>query len=129
MLEGIAQQTDNKIVVSGFCRNPVTVPADIDFFIARFNINGTFDNSFGGTGLRFVDINNGFNFAGSQLTDANNKTTVSGWGSGDFQSARLNADGSFDNTFNGTGKISLTINTNNSVCYASAFQQDGKLLL
>src|SRR5213075_154930 len=76
---GIVQQSDSKIVVSGFA-NPRFDITSIDFFVIRFNENGSLDNSFAGVGYRFVDFNNSIDFSSTVLTSANNKTTVSGWG-------------------------------------------------
>src|SRR5262249_21381518 len=80
---------------------------------ARFNADGSLDATFANTGAGTID----FGFAGGngQATgvalQADGKIVVSGFGDvagsgqNDFAVARLNADGSLDASFNGTGKV------------------------
>ena len=124
-----AEQSDGKIIVGGMLSNYDDGTAHPISGIARLNSDGTFDTSFNpsGTGLvgQGVSVNTivvlssgkilvGGNFAGY---DDGSTHYVNGI-------IRLNADGSFDPTFNtsGTGITGYQVQT-------IAVQSDGKILV
>ncbi|MGA8277799.1 MAG: hypothetical protein WB784_06355 [Rhodanobacteraceae bacterium] len=107
---GIAVQADGRIVVAG-----VTVPANgnHDFAIARLNDDGALDTTFGaGTGkvtLAFDLGGNNEDYANAIALQPDGKIVVAGFANNpghgpDFAVARLLGDGTYDSTFNLTGR-------------------------
>jgi len=102
LMKGIAVQRDGKVVIAG---NP-----DSDTgIIERLNPDGTLDNSFGGTGVRSITVGGaalGFTafapLADGKLILAGGNQAISG-AQGDGVVVRLNADGTLDRSFNGSG--------------------------
>jgi len=109
-----------------------------DFFIARFNANGTLDTSFNFDGKVTVDFDGGNDFCNAIALQSDGKIVVAGStdnlvGNTDFAIARLNADGTLDPDFGaGTGKRTVTFDlggTNADFGTALAIQPDGKLVV
>jgi uncharacterized delta-60 repeat protein len=112
-------QADGKLVVVGTTSPydpffpplfPDITPADADFLIARYNMDGTPDKTFAGTGLLRLDFNGGSDFAGALAQQPDGKLVVGGSatnaaGKVGAAAVRLNTDGTLDTTFNSTGKI------------------------
>ena len=97
----VALQPDGKIVVAGYT-NFSGVGANNDFAVARLNPDGSLDNTFSGDGKVTHNFGNDDRAAGIAL-QADGKIVVAGqWdgGSADFAVIRLNANGTFDTTFN-----------------------------
>jgi uncharacterized delta-60 repeat protein len=91
----IALQPDGKIVAVGF-------GAGQGGLVARYNVDGSLDTSFGTSGL--VDHPDFFTIAGVGL-QSDGKIVVNG--GQDWKASRLNTDGSIDATFGGTGTIQV----------------------
>lgn len=115
----IAQQSDGKILIGGHFTNYNGTTAN---YLARLNTNGTLDNTFntGGSGAA--------NRVEAILVQPDGKILISGG----FQSyngtnanymARLNTDGTLDNTFN-TGGSGANFNVT-----TMALQPDGKIII
>lgn len=106
-ISSIVIQSDGKIIAAGSWDG-----GSSDFAIARYNTNGSLDTTFSGDGrVNLTFANNSFfggaEFATSVRLQADGKILVVGYtnsetaiGDNDFAIARLNADGSFDTTFN-----------------------------
>jgi len=116
----IAVQSDQKILVVGYFTSYRGAWCD---GIARLNSDGSFDNTFNtGVGTVYgaysiVCQNDGKILIGGGFTSYN--------GNSSNKIARLNSDGSFDNTFSiGTG-----FNTAINEIYAIIIQSDGKILV
>lgn len=114
----VVQQTDGKIIVGGQFN---AANGDLHSNIARFNTDGSLDPSFNcnvgdnGNGIFALALQpDGKILIGGQFFSVNG-TTVNNL-------ARLNADGSLDNTFDVSGIGSFYI-------YSIAVQPDGKILL
>lgn len=126
-------QSDNKIVSALYkMEGPIPKP----FVVIRLNANGTKDNSFGNNGLTNVSFN--LNASGSSLIlQADNKIVIVGAVSDPNVSfkkliglARLNTNGSLDNTFGTNGKVLTNINFSiNSDVTIIPQPTDGKLLV
>ena len=89
-----------RIVVAGRAVNLTN--GTFDFALARYNADGTLDNTFSGDGLLTTDF--GFNDTATSLTlQADGKIVVAGFSEAifdiDFAVARYNADGTLDATF------------------------------
>jgi uncharacterized delta-60 repeat protein len=126
-------QPDNKIIAAGDTYNTV----NNDFAIARYNVNGTLDTTFGSTGNGKVttDFNNtnntGFAVAlqGTNILVAGVSTSPSSNATGtDFALARYTASGTLDTTFGTNGKLTTDINAGNDYGRAVAVLSDGRIL-
>lgn len=119
------QQPDGKIVVAG---SAYFQSNNLDFYIARFNANGTPDNTFDIDGIVYTDVSSG---SKDSLYDAillsTGKILLA---SSDPQPVlvRYNSNGSLDNTFDGDGKLFLS--GINCLRISSILEQpDGKILI
>jgi uncharacterized delta-60 repeat protein len=109
----IAVQPNGKIVAIGPSSD--TVANNNDFAIARVNVDGTLDSTFGaGTGKTLVSFDLGGNnddTPGAVTLQPDGKIVVAGWASGatgyDMAVVRLLQDGSRDTTFNSTGRATI----------------------
>ena len=125
----IAIQADGKIVVAGVARN-----SNNDFALARYNTNGSLDVTFDGDGLVTTAIGTSGDEANSIVIQTDGKIVVAGssfiggitW---DFSLARYNADGSLDITFDVDGKLTTAIGTSDDFAYSIALQTDGKIVI
>ena len=120
-------QGDSKIVVAGYSNT--TKP---DFAIARYNSNGTLDNSFATGGkIRFA-FGSGNDYCWSVVLQTDGKLVLGGdtynGSNYDFALARLNTNGSFDNTFGSAGKVITSNSSGDDEIFALAIQSDGKIL-
>jgi uncharacterized delta-60 repeat protein len=122
---------NDKIVVAGFSKAGGTY----DFAVARYNVDGTLDTTFNGTGRVLTDVGIGSgDFATAAVIQADGKIVVGGLsdasGPYDFSLVRYNANGTLDLTFNATGKVLTDFSGSGSVdrLHALAIQSDGKLV-
>jgi uncharacterized delta-60 repeat protein len=132
----IAITTDEKIIVAGNYENyALSQPL---FAAARYNSNGTPDNTFGTKGLKTTAI--GLEcFAEAATLQSDGKIIVAGYSydneSGEsFDVARYNINGSADSSFGSAG-ITITAfpdftgeGSGASQAFAVALQEDGKIL-
>jgi uncharacterized delta-60 repeat protein len=126
----LALQTDGKIVTAGSIANGDDVPENLA--VARFNSNGTLDNTFGGTGIVITDF--GANESVDDLViQADGKIIVEGTtsssGTSDFLLARYNGDGSLDTSFGANGKVVTDIGNNADTAMGIALQPDNKIIV
>ncbi len=125
----IAIQTDGKIVVTGLSHDQFN-----DGFyaiLARFNANGTLDNTFGSNAV--VDLPAGNEYVGKSVgIQADGKIVIacaSQSSAGNFVVVRCNANGSIDNTFDTDGKVSTNVGTESSFAKSLVIQPDGKMVV
>ncbi len=126
----------------------IGIPSDIA--VARLNENGTLDTSFNGTGLLTFSYNLGGNStdAASAVTLEGNQIVIAGTSTEvftqptnddnnpnveDLTVTRLNTNGTFDTTFNGTGKFMMSLSqggiTFNTTSTAITTLPSGSLLV
>ena len=116
-------QADGKVLTAGTAWNG----SNFDFAIARYNANGSLDNTFSDDGMQFTDF--GLNDEGiSLVVQPDGKIIVGGSSDITFAIARYNTDGSLDATFSDDGKLMIPMG------YADwaksvALQTDGKIIL
>lgn len=113
-------QPDGKFVLAG----DVFVGSErYDFALARFNTNGSLDNTFDGDGRVFTRFaTNKYETAWKVALQANGKIVAGGRieqifptvTPSDTAMARYNPDGSLDTTFDGDGKLVRDFSLNNS---------------
>ncbi len=127
--QSIKIQPDGKILLGGYCGSST----NYDFCIARFNPDGTLDNTFGSGGYILKDFFNINNYGFSLSIDSNGKILLGGYcGSSpnyDFCIVRFNPDGTTDHTFNGNGIVIKQITSYDDYGDTMTIQSDGKILL
>ncbi len=97
----VAIQGD-KILVAGFAQQANGI--DSDFALARYNLDGTLDTSFGGNGIVTTDMGTQNDDATSLAIQPDGKIVLAGDAGDNIALARYRADGSLDLTFNNSGK-------------------------
>lgn len=130
----VAIQNDGKILVAGHS----FTGSYKDIAIARINVNGTLDSTFGTNGKVITDlagnndeatciaINTDGKFAVGSFTYGAGSSVISA----DFGIAKYNANGSLDTSFSGDGKHVVVITPSfNDEPVAIAFQNNGKILM
>jgi uncharacterized delta-60 repeat protein len=128
-VNAIAIQPDNKIVVGGFSG---TAPSNNLFTVARYNMNGSLDDSFGDNGIMI----NSYGAQNNQITaiaiQPDGRILIAGTslsGNSDrFALARLETNGEFDNTFGNQGVVINVLDQNDGI-EAMALQPDGRLVV
>ena len=121
----ISIQSDGKIVAAGYSN----IGSPTDFALARYNSDGSLDNTFDGDGKLTTHIN-GNDFANAVSIQSDGKIVVTGRSNTDFSLARYNTDGSLDNTFDGDGILTTRISTSGiDEAKAIAIQSDGKIVV
>ncbi|KYC42820.1 hypothetical protein WA1_11880 [Scytonema hofmannii PCC 7110] len=128
----VAMQSDGKIVVLGYANDPTT--PNNEYAIARYNVDGSLDNSFGTGGKIITDISRNNNKNHQVVLQPDGKILVAGGGytgnnSNDFLIARYNLDGTPDSSFGSNGKVTTSISTNTDEGYSVAIQADGKIVV
>ncbi len=118
-------QSDGKIFVAG--------DSDGDFALARYNSDGTLDNTFSGDGKLTTDFGD-VDSCKTIAIQSDGKILVAGYaynGSNndyDFAVVRYNSDGTLDNTFSDDGKVATDFG-GNSYGRSMVIQSDGKILV
>lgn len=131
-ITSMAIQEDGKIVAVGYSYGAT----HSDFGIARYNIDGSLDNTFSLDGKLVFDYDTTFSIPYSVVVQADNKIVVGGFATLNdtsiadcFALARLNSDGSLDDGFGDGGIIKLYIGTTHlDIIYSLQIQPDGKIL-
>lgn len=103
----IVQQADDKLVVAGFGNFVVPGQRD-DFLLARYNPNGSLDQSFGSGGKVITDFSGGLDRAYALLLQPDGKLVAAG-GEAAFKLARYNQDGSLDASFGAGGEVTTDL--------------------
>jgi uncharacterized delta-60 repeat protein len=119
-----ALQSDGKIVISGSILRP---GHGTDFGIARYNSDGSLDNSFSGDGKLSLDVGSTSETATSLGVQTDGKIILAGYGAyafNDFALARLNSDGTIDNTFSDDGKVVINFGSGEDLIEGLAIFKD-----
>ncbi len=125
----LAIQADGRIVVAGIAFSSMT---EGDFGLARYNSDGSLDNTFGTGGLVTTDFFGGTSNAAAIAIQGDGQIVVAGYaqltaGEQDFALARYHTDGSLDATFGAGGLVTSDVGHNDSLT-SLAIQPDGKLV-
>ena len=128
----VAVQADGKLVVVGttYKQNDYS---DEDFVVARYNTDGTLDNSFGSRGRVRTDFPGLAASTSSVVIQPDGKIVVAGGAfplftfAGNFEVVRYNRNGSLDTSF-GNGGIVTTNFPQGSYAFDVALQPDGKII-
>jgi uncharacterized delta-60 repeat protein len=129
----VAIQADGKIVVAGYSVIETVDGSSYDFALARYNVNGSLDATFGGTGKVTTFIGDFDDVAYSVAIQPDGKIVVAGYSDNgsnyNFALVRYNANGSLDTTFGGTGKVTTSIGARDDVAHRVVIQADGKIVV
>ncbi len=130
---GVATQVDGKVIAAGWTQVDDT-PGGRDWAIVRYTATGALDTTFNGTGSRQIDFFGREDEAQFVLVQPDQKVVVVGKS---FDPARgtpvtivrLNADGSFDNSF-GTNGIATVFPANGSFsAYAATLDANSRIVI
>lgn len=124
----MAVQSDGKIIVAGD-RLGDTVRG---FGLARFNPDGSLDNSFDGDGRVVTDVGSSIYRLTAIAIQPDGKIVAAGYvftgATTDIMLVRYNPDGSLDNSFHGDGRVFTTVGTGTDEVHALVIQPDGKIV-
>lgn len=128
--QDVAVQPDGKIVAVGSASNN----NDFDFLVARFNDDGSADNSFGSSGKTMLNLGSTFDQAISLALQPDGKIVAGGKmvGSGaefNYVLTRFKPNGTLDSTFGVNGISIIDFNGNNDEATKMVLQPDGKIVM
>jgi uncharacterized delta-60 repeat protein len=127
----VAVQADGKIVIAGN-DNYFGAQYPHNFRLARLNVDGSLDTSFGGIGEVTTRFESFENDATSVAVQTDGKIVAAGYtgyeGAFNFAVARYNSDGSLDGSFHGDGKVATDFGARD-IAYSVALQADGKIVV
>jgi uncharacterized delta-60 repeat protein len=131
--EDVALQTNGQIVMAGAIQDP-TRTALMDFVVARLDVNGLADTTFGNDGLVITQVLDKSQ-ANSVLIQSDGKIVAAGSaapaenGQPSFALVRYNPDGAVDTTFgNQNDGQTIIPNTGGTGANGAALQADGKII-
>jgi uncharacterized delta-60 repeat protein len=120
----VAIQADDRIVAVGF--------ANSDFVTVRYDIDGSLDTTFGGTGIVATNFGGISTQATAVVVQPDAKVLVVGTtsviGDGDFALARYNPDGTPDASFGSGGQVTTDFLANDGLNDVT-LQADGKIVV
>jgi uncharacterized delta-60 repeat protein len=133
-VQSIALQDDGKIVAAGMGFNE---NSNYGFAVARFNSDGSLDNDFDANGTKLFNVGWGNDFATAVAIQNDNQILLGGhtWITNipllqyDFAVARLNHDGTIDNSFGESGVTITNLIYGGNYVTDMALQSDGKIIL
>ena len=118
----LAVQLDGQIIAAGVTHD--------DFYVCRFNTNGSLDNSFGNSSLGVhtsLASSNSDRIISCVIQD-DGKILVAGAANYNFGLARFNSDGSLDNTFGTGGKVVTDFGDFDEIYSVVTKPDDGKVI-
>lgn len=123
----------SKILVAGMATSP---NSGEDFAFARYNPNGTLDNTFGFGGRTIHIIGNYSDAVYSMKLQTDGKIVAAGYAgvfylkqlARDFAVARYQSNGAPDTTFSGDGKLTTDFGMTYEAARSVAIQADGKIV-
>ena len=99
------------------------------FALARYNADGTLDDTFSDNGRARLNITAGDDFANGVDVQSDRKIVAAGTGGyGRFALARFNSDGTPDIGFGDNGKIVTDFTNNDDIAHGVAVQPDGEIV-
>jgi uncharacterized delta-60 repeat protein len=127
-INSVAIQPDGKIVAAGVASNGTTT----DTALARYNSDGSLDQSFDNDGKVITAVSTESDGARSIALQSDGKIVAVGYNNignaADFLTLRYNPDGSLDSGFDGDGIARTTLSVQQDEAHAAAIQADGKIL-
>jgi uncharacterized delta-60 repeat protein len=133
----IAVQADGKIIVVGVSGAGAYSELN-DFALARYNSDGSLDQSFGGAGkfkTHFPGSGNTGSSATSVALQPDGKVVVGGYykkndaTTHQFALARYNSNGTLDSAFGQAGKVLTAVGLGDALSFGIALQSNGRIVL
>jgi uncharacterized delta-60 repeat protein len=131
----VAIQPDGKIVAAGVGRSTPSDGWHGDIAVARYNIDGSLDASFGNNGIVITSIGTRYEDASAVAIQSDGKIVVAGlttsttYNQAEFALVRYNTNGSMDNSFGNEGIVITHVGYQNDYPRAIAIQQDGRIVV
>ena len=124
----VTVQPDGRIVVVGSASNG----ASLDFAIARYDTNGSLDDTFSGDGKKMIDFGSSDGLQGVAI-QPDGKIVVAGWSSNgsdrDVAVARFRPKGKPDDAFSDEGFVRHDFTFGDDEAHDVALQEDGKIVV
>jgi uncharacterized delta-60 repeat protein len=120
---GVAIHSDGRIVAAGF----VLIGSYFGFGVARYNTNGSLDDTFDSDGKVTTDFGDGAS-VNDVAIQGDGKIVAAGETSSDFALVRYNTDGSLDTTFGGDGKVTTDFGGSVDLVEGIAIRGDRRLV-
>ena len=124
----VAIQTNGKIVVAG----STNVTDNYQFALARYNTNGSLDESFATLGKLITTVGGTDEGGSSVAIQPDGKIVVAGFsnvnGGGDFALTRYNTNGFLDESFGNEGITTTNFGGSDDRAFSVAIQPDGKIV-
>lgn len=135
----LVRQTDGKLIAAGAAIDINSFESE--FALVRYNENGTLDETFGAHGKTTTAFDEASSIS-SLLLLPNGKIVAAGFAftpheenrpthgevTGDFALAKYNADGSLDESFGESGKVTTDFFGEDDNIYSLVLQPDGKII-
>ncbi len=133
----VAIQADGRIVAAGVSYDDN--PGNSSFAVVRYNINGSLDTSFNGTGIVTTaftgEFAGGYDRANSVAIQTDGNIVAAGVSTNypnpnptfEFALVRYNSDGSLDTSFSG-GIVIMPVGNSSDLANSVAIQPDGKIV-
>jgi uncharacterized delta-60 repeat protein len=125
---GVALMPDGRIVAGGY-----SFSGNYDFAVARYNADGSPDNTFDSDGRATLPVGAGDDVGQAIALQSDGSIVVTGYtdtaGNFDMAVARFQPNGSPDSTFGPGGKRVTTFGGADERGYAVAIQADGKIVV
>jgi uncharacterized delta-60 repeat protein len=127
-----ALQPDGRLVVAGAYKNESSYR---EFALARYNVNGSLDATFGSGGILTTSMGNGGAIALFVVLLPNGRIVLTGYFEAgrrnhDFALASYSPSGTLDQSFGNGGRVTTDLfGSSDDIASALALQSDGKLIV
>jgi len=129
VINSIDTDSDGKIIAAGYTSDGAT----FSFAIAKYNTDGSLDQSFADHGLQVTSVGDGDDYANGVVVQPDDKIVAAGLsvnnGSGEIGIVRYNPNGTPDNTFGFNGMVMTDIQTWYDYANSIVLQPDGKIIV
>ncbi|MEQ1825056.1 MAG: SUMF1/EgtB/PvdO family nonheme iron enzyme, partial [Pirellula sp.] len=129
-INAVAIQSDGRIVASGFA----TSGGNVSFAVARFNVDGSLDTSFNGTGKQTTSFGTAFDYGSALALQTDGRIIVVGQtgaaGAMNTALVRYTAAGLLDTSFGTDGKVITAVSSvDRDAAQTVAVQSDGRIVV
>ena len=108
-------------------------PTEADFVIYKFNDDGSLDDSYGDDGIAIADFSGRNDYSIAIYAQEDGKMLLAGSSAplndGDIAMARINTDGTLDESFSGDGKFFTDFDSDVEILNALTLQNDNKIVV
>jgi uncharacterized delta-60 repeat protein len=123
----LIRDNNNKLIVAGSKYDQV----NSDVILARYNVDGTLDTTFGTGGKVSTNLGSNRDEANALIRDSSNRLIIAGTNGtfGDIALARYSTNGTLDTTFGSSGIVTTGVATNNDSTNALIIDYRGRLVV